>query len=456
MIITHPEYNQNLAIWKLCRDVNTPKAVKDKGRTYLPFVGDETSDDDIARYNNYLKRAMFYGYFAETVAGLSGMAFRDGVEIDAAGNEYIETDLDGSGVGLQQSMQASVNDDLVFGRFGLLVDYPQTEGVATIAEQEQLSLRATITKYDALEIRNWHTTKIGGAVVVSLVSLAETAEKVGEDGLTIERVEQERRLMLDESGLYRVEVYQDSDEPVEVYEPKNSSGARLNYIPFYFGGSMNNDATVDDAPLYSVADLNIGHYRNSADYENSVFLLQPQPWSTGLTQDWVDKNLKGFKLGSGRLMGLPEGAAFGIAQPEPNQQAFEAMNHKQEQMIALGAKLITNDGQLKTATQAVMNNTSQTSKLAQIIGNVEIAYNMALEALADMNGTQAPVVVFNVDLNKIAIDAAVARIVVDAFMSGLIAKQDARQYLRSKDVIERTDEEIDADIEGDAGLNLDE
>lgn len=457
MIITHPDYDKNLKIWTLCDDVNTPDKVKQRGKAYLPFIGDLTNEDDLTAYKNYLERAVFYGYFAETVAGLSGMAINDGVTIEnlAATDAYLETDADGDGVGLAQMMQSSLNDDLVFGRGGILVDYPPAEEGVTRAQQSALGLRAALTKYTALQIKNWHKTKVGGTTMLTMVSLQEYVEQLDKDSLTVKCVEQERRLVIDEDGYYQVELYADDvGTPIEVYQPRDSSGARLTFIPFFIYGSMNNDWTVDDAPLYSVADLNIAHYRNSADYEDSIFKLQPQPYATGLTQAWVDKNMKGFKIGCGRLLVLPVGGDYGIAQPVPNQLAFEGMTHKQEQMITLGAKLITGEASVKTASEAIINQSGQTSKLAQIIGNIEKAYNDALEVVGMMNGTTAPVVVFNVDLSKLMFDANTARLMLDSVLSGLIGPKDYRDYLRRHKQIERDEEEIEADIEQDAGLDL--
>ena len=44
-------------------------------------------------------------------------------------------------------------------------------------------------------------------------------------------------------------------------------------IPFTFIGATNNDHTIDDAPLLPLAELNIGHFRNSADNEESSFVV---------------------------------------------------------------------------------------------------------------------------------------------------------------------------------------
>ena len=61
-----------------------------------------------------------------------------------------------------------------------------------------------------------------------------------------------------------------------------------------------------------MAALNLAHYRNSADYEDSVFFNgQPQPWMAGLTEEWRDWLKKeGIVIGSRVILPLPENGSF--------------------------------------------------------------------------------------------------------------------------------------------------
>lgn len=442
-IITHPEYRLNLKKWELIRDAASSTGVKDGGTKYLPFVGSRENEDDRTAYQNYLERAQFYGFTQETLSGLLGLAFRDGIEIEQPGLDYILDDIDGDGVGIEQQMKRALSLNNSLGRAGLLVDFPTVEGALTKAEQERLGANATITLYDAFNIKNWHTEKRGAHSVLTLVSLEELVDVADDDGLTINTEKQERRLILDDDG-YRVELYHGDD--VRVYEPKDSKGRRFNYIPFYFIGSVNNDHRVDEPPIYPIASLNIGHYRNSADYEHSVFMLQPQPWATGLTQTWVDSNLKGFRLGSNSLFVGPEGSSFGIAQPQPNSMAFEAMTHKQQVMVSLGAKLVNAQVSFNSASEAIIANASENSRLQTSMDNVEKAYNDALVSLAEFMGTSPAMVEIKTDLSAIMADPQMAQIMVQAWMSGLIAEVDARGYMRKVGLIDRQEDEIADDV----------
>ncbi len=95
---------------------------------------------------------------------------------------------------------------------------------------------------------------------------------------------------------------------------KKGNGTNWDRIPFSPIGSENNDPMPDKPPMEDLAHLNIGHYRNSADYEEACFIAgQPTPWASGLTEDWVKDVMKGtMYLGSRGIIPLPVNGACGL------------------------------------------------------------------------------------------------------------------------------------------------
>jgi len=103
-------------------------------------------------------------------------------------------------------------------------------------------------------------------------------------------------------GVYTVEVYRD-DVIYQSFQPR-ANGKLLDRIPFIIAGSYSNDPAVDDAALYDIAEINIGHYRNSADYEEGIF-LHGQPMlhiDVGTTSaiEFETLNPNGIEVGSRR------------------------------------------------------------------------------------------------------------------------------------------------------------
>jgi len=138
---------------------------------------------------------------------------------------------------------------------------------------------------------------------------------------------------------------------------------------------LNNDGVIDKSLLIDIANINIAHYRNSADYENSTFQCsQSQPVMSGLTQTWIDENYpNGVTLGSSVVLMLPADSDYKVVQASEVEQSMRAMEHKEKQIIAIGGQLITPDS-FNTATEAAISNAADKSALQTVIDNVEKLY----------------------------------------------------------------------------------
>lgn len=376
---TRPEYREALAIWKVNRDVcRGPLAVRRGG--YLPKLNpSDTSDQNKKRNDDYADRAIFYAITGNTKIGLLGMAFRidPSISVDSGDKlAYLKTNADGAGNSIYQQSQQTLENILETARHGLYVDYVKKED------------KAFIYSYQAEDIINWRTECIEGQDKLVLVVLREMIEVPDGFGFTLKP--QYRELAL-EDGVFVVRVWRETGAGADPKSPSVFSIAEEiiprpkgeNYwteIPFMFVGAQNNDSSIDDAPLEPLVHINLGHYRNSADYEDSVhFCGQIQPWISGLTPEWRDFLQKnGIKFGSRNPMLLPVGGAMGLAQGQPNMLAKEAMEDKRAYMIALGARLIEQNGVAKTATQAGGDQATATSILGMCSGNVSEAHTIAI------------------------------------------------------------------------------
>lgn len=455
------EYIANLPRWTLVNDCYQGEpAIKAKTDVYLPYFGPRTPaqdalDDPKRRYDNYLQRAKFYNFVKDTVDGMKGLGFSGGTKFETSSPNmaYLESDLDGKGVSIDQSAKATTEEVLKTARAGLLVDYPPTQGATTVAVAQAGNIRAKTVRYNAAAITNWGVEVVGGKTRLALVVLRETVTP-DEEQDEFERTEElGYRVLILVDGLYEVRIYDKEGNllPGRTQQPTMGSGARLDFIPFQFVGAQDNDVDVDSAPVFDIASVNIGHYVNSADYENSAWLCgQPQPWISGLTKTWADKYFKdGVQLGSGAVLPLPEGAAFGIEQTQPNAQAFEAMGHKEKHMVRLGARAVTSDQpSARSATEASIENTNNTSVLFDVMANVQAAYNQALMWCAMFNRENEDSTTYGINYEAVLsqISPEAARLIVEAWQGGLVAKEDARAALRTARYITRSDEEIDGDI----------
>jgi len=261
------------------------------------------------------------------------------------------------------------------------------------------------------------------------------------------------RVLLLKDGVYTQLLYDENNALIiDDIVPRKANGSTWDIIPFEFIGSVNNDETSDKAPLYDIAEINVAHYRNSADYEESCFIVgQPTPVISGLTQQWVDDNFGGgIELGSRSGLLLPLDANASLLQAAPNQMPERGMELKEVQMVKIGTRMIQESSGAETAEAAKIRFAGQNSKLGSLIVNVEEAFRKSLTWLGEFMGGEGDIVL---NINKEFYDATIdPQMIAQTMMlqdRGVIGMSDVRYLLRRGNLLdsERTDEEIEADAE---------
>lgn len=466
---TRPEYDAAQSRWRLVRDVcKGSETIKARGDVYLPRPNPhDESKENKARFDTYLMRAVFYNATGRTKNSLVGAVFRTWPTLTVPpALDYVAKDVDGQGISIYQQSQSVIGHILEVGRHGLLVDYPNVEpGSTSKADSAAMGIRPTIASYNAECIVNWKTRKIGGQHLLSLLVLKEVVDEDTDDGFGVESKDQYRVLRLNDSGVYEQELWTTEAGQWAVTDartPLDGQGRPWRLIPFMFVGSENNDCSIDDSPLYDMAEINIGHYHNSADYEDSVwFSGQPQFWIAGLDEAWRDHlEENGIYVGSRAPLTLPANGSCGFAQPEPNTLVKEAMDGKKEDMVSLGARLIERGSAVKTATQADNDSAAEHSILSLAVSNVSEAYSQCLMWMGMFeNVTGEALMKLNQDFTQVSLDAAIMASLFNAVQAGQLPASDFWQYLRDRGVIdpEKTDDDIRGELEANpVGLGLDD
>ncbi len=471
-----PEVAKLKPIYQKIRDVLAgPSAVKAAGKTYLP-VPDPTDDSDAnkERYKQYKERAQFFDATSRTHEGYIGQIFYRDPQIDLPELlSVLLVDVDGTGVGLEQQAKQAAEDVLPLGRGGLYVDYSNRPGANTSRlEQERFKVRPTISYFAPENIPNWRWTVVGDQKYLSLVVLEEKYDS-DDDGYQTQQSTQWRELRLvwperDEQGqpvgepVYTCTIWREGSEglvQLPTTMPTRGDGKPWNYIPFYFIGSKNNDPTPDRPPFEGLAELNIGHYRNSADYEESVFMVgQPTPWASGITENWLKEAWNNeLRLGSREFIPLPEGGSMGLLQPTPNLLAKEAMEMKERQMVALGAKLAEQKQVQATATQTNKESVIENSTLSTVSQNVSSAYQLALQDCAIYSNVPSDKIVFelNTDFEITRMTAQDRQQLLAEWQGGGITWEEYRWNMKRSGVAYEDDAKAKNQIEADQKDSLD-
>jgi len=260
-------------------------------------------------------------------------------------------------------------------------------------------------------------------------------------------------------NIYTQQLYDKDDNPLaDAFTPRKSNGSTWDIIPFMFVGSQNNDETTDKPVLYDISEINLAHYRNSADYEESCFMVgQPTAYITGLSNQWATDVLKeGVQLGSRSAVLLPVGADMGLVQASENQMPLKGMQEKELQLIKIGARIIQDSSGNETAEAAKIRFGGQNSKLAVIVSNVESAINKCLSWAAEfMGGEGESSFVLNREFYDRSLDAQQVMALISLSDRGDISQNDVRDALRRASWISKENDEIDDENEQNGPILID-
>lgn len=403
----HKAYQDMLPKWQRCRDVAAGQdAIHAAGTNYLPKLKDQSSDD----YLSYVLRATFYNATWRTIVGLQGMLFRKPptVDVSATVNPMLD-DVTMGGVPLRIFALSVTEECLVVGRCGLFVDYPVVDAeTMTLADAKAFNLRPSMSIYKAEAIINWRTRIINNKCVLSQVVLQEVYCEQ-EDEFTDGKPEDRYRVLdlVDMQvgdtmqTVYRIRLFKVNDKGDDEQIGEDSfphmGGKTLDYIPFYFIGVDDTTPEVDEPPLLDLVDMNLAHYRVSADYEHGCHF-------TGLATAVIS----GYSIQEGEKLYIGSQSAWVF--PDPNATAtFLSLDHdfvalaaniekKEQQMAILGARMLEQQKRAaESADMAAIHRTGEQATLASAAQSISMGIRNALQTFSNWAGATGEV---KFDLNR--------------------------------------------------------
>lgn len=448
----HKDYIYYSDMRRLMRDcIAGEKAVKDitVRKAYLP--GFDNDPNDIL-YDKIIARAIFSNYTARTINKTIGAIFRkeSTVEIPSI-MEYLKEDCTGQGQSLEQFSKDVMREVLAVGRVGILTEYPIVETPIDKESEIDLDLKARFKVYVDENIINYKSIFKNGKEILTQVRLVEEIEIIL-DEFTSRFEKRYRVLDLDEQGYYRQRLYDYTEAKIseDIY-PLNYKREKWKRIPFEFIGADDNTTKRGSMPFYDLAVINLGHYRNSADYEDSLHIYSQGNLVIDVgettSEQFKAQNGSVIKLGGRNAIVLGKGGKAQLLQMEANAPALEAMEKKQDQMGAFGVAIFEAGGTQQTAEEARIKASAESSVLSIVVGNGSEGIEKSIENACEYMGADPAQVEFSLNREFFPDvitpqEATMLQILRDA---GDIATSDLRTRLRQTNVIDpsRTDEELD-------------
>ena len=373
----HPQYDHEERRWATLRDAYAGEdAVRAQGTVYLPCpAGLEAQSQMYAAYN---LRATWFGATERATEGLTGAVFRYPPALNVGTDlEAHLQDVTLTGVPFQTFAQRVVREDVLMGRFGVLLDVPvMLPGAPNEA-------RPYWVGYAPEEIINWRTVQVGGDTRLALVVLRETLVEASGAWGSAKFFEctnklQYRVLRLNELGFYEVSIWEEvgreGDQaqfaPTQVYLPLRGDRP-LDFIPFQFFAPQDLEPDVEQSLLMPLVRINYRYFRHSADFEHALHLTAcPTPWITG------HKNTKSeFLIGSQVAWVLSEPEAK-IGMLEYSGQGLtptvDSLKTDIHDMATLGARLLEAQAIVaETATAVVTRHSGADSPMQTLVANAQ-------------------------------------------------------------------------------------
>jgi hypothetical protein len=373
-------------------------------------------------------------------------------------------DADLLGTPLTAFAKNVAHDVITVGRAGSLVDW------------EDLSeKRAYAVMYETEQIINWHTERVNGRNVLTLVVLKEhgsnkqqttpNAEVLADghqDDFRPEHVEQIRVLKLvpgstpaadgSNSWSYQVEIWQQQRGKtkrskaewviVETRTPLRL-GKPLPLIPFVFHGPKHSLPKVDKLPLADVIAVNLDHYRLNADYKHGMhFTALPTAWVSGF-----DKT-SNLRIGSSTAwVAETPGATAGFLEFHgQGLSTFErAMTQDEQLMAVLGSRMLEEQKRVgETAASIELRQSGENSVLSAVSLSISDSLSHVLrwvywwnstEPTPEAIGDKTVLMTLNSDFSLKGMASDEINAVVAAWKAGAISRDTMFDLFRNGEVL---------------------
>jgi hypothetical protein len=402
----HDQYNKWVSVWEYTRDaIEGQDAIKYKQTKYLPMLNGQTPES----YQSYLKRAQYVNFSSRTMGASLGQLFRKNPIIKEV-DENVLDNINLAGASFNYFFRDIAREMLAVNRCGVLLDYSDYQK------------RPYLTAYLAESIINWRVSNIDGIEQLSMIMLEGKTSRVDKnDKYRTNQVTIWKELFLDDAGVYRVqnwikndrgEITPDGDEITPVIR-----GQVFTFIPFYIVTSQGINNTISKAAMVDFVNINLGHYVNSADYEN---LLHWTGAKTVITRGWGDK---AFPVGGAADFPVDGGADFLEASSDSGLK--DEMRHKEEQMAAMGSQIISGKGRyVASAETSRISSEGEYATLADISKSLS---DSASKIMTDFNAwmgiDKQAEIEFNTDFEQAKIDPQLLTALMAAYQSGMISEE---------------------------------
>ena len=440
----HPLYEEYIGSWNKCRDcIEGEDAVRDREDEYLPKLTDQSTTE----YNAYISRASFFNATGRTLEGVTGVVFRKDpiVTLPPGLDDWLD-EVGSNGESFNVFAKVVFDETFGVGRHGVLLGIGDDESEEVPANEPPY-----LVHYNTEQIINWKEDIVNKRRKLVLLVLKElTYEEVDSkhgkpaDEFTQDEVIRYRVLRINAEGNATKQVFRESTDEngKTTFLPEMDEtvlkirGKSIDYIPFMFFSPVDSSANPKKPPLIDIVNVNLSHWRNSADLEHGKhFTALPQPWVSGIEDSKAE-----LKIGSSAawVMQAPEARAGYLEFTGAGLKSIsEGMSDKESQMAVLGARLLeTPKRAVEAADTHRMRRSGEESITASAAISVAQGLTKILEWAAEWMAKSGDVQCeLNTDYSSAEIDPQMLQTLMSALQSSLISRDTFTYNLQRGEIL---------------------
>lgn len=426
------QYMEMLPKWlRIAALMGGTDAMRAAGTRYLPRFKAECDDD----YQRRLEMATLYPALSETVSNMTGRVFSrpiDSSEVASAlQSDLVNIDLQGNA--LSQFAAQWFTQALAYGMSHVLVDSPvintasnRRDGVVSLADYQRSGARPYVRIIEPQQVIGWRVERVNNVDTLTRVRIRETDIRTDDD-YNQQAVERVRVITPSDYQVWK----HSRDSGWAIVEEGDNQAGVIPLVTLYTGrtGILRADPPLDD-----LAHLNIKHWQEQSDQDQSVgFARIRMMFTFGADPDQV------IQIAPDMATNMPQDAKAEIIQgsSESVKVGADALASLEGQMKEAGAKLLKKDqGKVTSALQARTDAIVEQSALGRMAQDLEDAIDKALSMMAMYRGSpDAGNVSVNDDFNQFDDDQVddLQKLV----MMGSLSEQSAFEEAQRRGIVSR-------------------
>ena len=445
----HPDFLEVASDYRQMRDsFGGERRIKEATFLYLPPTGGQIKDGALKSvtspgwisYQNYLTRAQFPEFVREAVNALVGVMHAEPPIVELPEQmEPLRKHATRKGETLEMLLRRINEQQLLYGRVGLLADFPQDDFLASQAAVPH------IVEYQAETIINWDDERFTeySPNTLNFVVLNETVFVRGPRGVNVFDWIEERRfrvLHLEPEDpeqpfsslnpmVYKT--FTESDDVRSEEITPSFRGRMLEEIPFVVIGANDLNMSPDEIPLLGLSNLCLAIYRQEADYkqalhmqgQDTLVIIGDEITREGDTKDEGEET----EVGAGAIIRISAGegadAKFIGVESKGISEQRESLDADRGRAQSMGARLLEPRGTQAESGEALrIRVAASTANLATIALTGAAGLEAMLKKIARWIGANEDDVKVrpNMDFTQETPSPELARQLGEALKSGFI------------------------------------